>query len=62
MSEDDTFRRLVRHTFEDVERRWHHVLMYEGRSVQYAIEEIKKLGWSKEEFYAEGGVRHANGR
>jgi hypothetical protein len=52
LTEDDTFRKLKRGTFEEAQQAWDGVLR-SGFSVQKSIEKLKEVGWTKDEYYSE---------
>lgn len=57
-TEDKTFRMLGRRSFEEANAAWHNSLR--NSSVQYAIEALKELGWTKDEFFIEWAKRNRN--
>lgn len=49
-TEDDTFRKLRQAPYDEANRVWRQVLK-EGFSVAEAIDALKKIGWTKNEYY-----------
>lgn len=58
IGEDKLFRVLSRKSFEEANEAWHKSLR--TSSVQHAIESLKELGWTKNEFFTEWAKRNRN--